>query len=893
MQLGPYRIESQIGEGGMGTVYRGVDTKLNRPVAIKVLSSDLADANARRRFQQEARLASSLNHPHILTVFDVGEVDRRQYLVTEFADGGTLEHWAKAQKRTWLPIVELLSGVADGLGAAHAAGILHRDIKPANILVTRSGYAKLADFGLAKLAEHSDADLTRMLTEGGTQPGMIIGTIPYMSPEQAAGQNLDHRSDIFSFGVVLYELLAGHRPFAGATNLETLQKVIHEMPPPLDEELPPALRLAVEKALAKDPAERYQSMAELVVDLRRLARQSGGARAVRQTTTRWWKWTAAAGFVLAIAVAAGWLWRSSTPAGANRLGYAQITDFADSATSPALSPDGRMLTFIRGSGSFLSSGQIYVKILPDGEPKRLTQDNIRKMSPMFSPDGSRIAYTIIDERNEWNTWEVPVLGGEPRLWLPNASGLAWVDKQLLLFSEKIRDSKGNHMKVVMAEESRADQRDLYVPMPRGAMAHRSYPSPDGNWALIVEMNDRGDFLECRLVPIDGSSTGLKVGPPGAACLFGAWSPDGKWMYLNSNANGGYHIWRQRFSASGALLPPEQITSGPTEEEGIAMAPDGGSFITAVGLKQSSVWVHESSSKRAVSEPTRGPDARQISLEGQAEHPQFTPDGTKLLYLVRGSASPQGYELWMADLDSGRTEPLLPGLSIPSGLSRPYDISPDGRQVVLEVHGVEQEQRLWLAPLDRSSPPRQIPNAAGDGPRFGPDGEIFFRGREGDYGFAYRVHQDGTGLRKAVDYPVISMLGLSPDGQWAAVYARPDAHSAGGTLFLSLRGGNPVPVFGNSSVVSWSRDGRYMYLSRPSDSAPSLGATSGNTYVIPLMPGHALPPIPDAGFPSEQAIASLPGVRIIDSADVAPGPSPEIFAFSRTTVQRNLYRVPIP
>ncbi|HYV62507.1 MAG TPA: serine/threonine-protein kinase, partial [Bryobacteraceae bacterium] len=208
-QLGVYQIEAVLGEGGMGTVYRAVDTKLNRPVAIKVLSDELADASARRRFQREAQMASSLNHPHIVTVHDAGEFEGRQYLVTEFVDGGTLKDWARAQKRSWREVVELLIGVADGLATAHAAGILHRDVKPQNVLVTKSGYAKLADFGLAKLGEPSTPEgETRTLTEGITQPGLVVGTVAYMSPEQAAGQRVDARSDVFSFGVLLYEMLA-------------------------------------------------------------------------------------------------------------------------------------------------------------------------------------------------------------------------------------------------------------------------------------------------------------------------------------------------------------------------------------------------------------------------------------------------------------------------------------------------------------------------------------------------------------------------------------------------------------------------------------------------------------------------------------------------------------
>ena len=172
-RLGVYQIEAVLGEGGMGTVYRALDTKLNRPVAIKVLSDELADASARRRFQREAQMASSLNHPHILTVHDAGEFEGRQYLITEFVDGGTLKDWARAQKRSWREVVELLIGVADGLATAHAAGILHRDVKPQNVLVTKSGYAKLADFGLAKLGEPSSPESeTRTLTEEITQPGL-------------------------------------------------------------------------------------------------------------------------------------------------------------------------------------------------------------------------------------------------------------------------------------------------------------------------------------------------------------------------------------------------------------------------------------------------------------------------------------------------------------------------------------------------------------------------------------------------------------------------------------------------------------------------------------------------------------------------------------------------
>jgi Tol biopolymer transport system component len=513
-------------------------------------------------------------------------------------------------------------------------------------------------------------------------------------------------------------------------------------------------------------------------------------------------------------------------------------------------------------------------MLPDGEPKQLTHDNLEKMSPVFSPDGTRIAYSTIDDNNEWDSWQVSVLGGEPRHWLPNASGLAWVTRQKLLFSEKIRGSQGNHMKIVAADESRANARDLYVPMPKGAMAHRSFPSPDGIWALASEMDDRGTWLPCRLIPLNGRSSGQPVGPNGP-CWFAGWSPDSKWMYLSADGGDGFHIWRQRFSGGGMLAPPEQITSGPTTEEGLTVAPDGGSVITAVGLQQSSIWIHDAKGDR------------QISLEGFAHKPIFTPDGKRLVYAVVKSISPARSELWIAHLDSGMTERLLPGFLTATGsisYESGFDISLDGREIVLEVIDDKGKRKLWLAPLDRHTPPHQIPNAEGDGPLFTTAGDIVFRGREGAYGYAYRIRPDGSGLRKASEHPVIGMRGISADGKWLAVYARAREQEAGGTVALPLDGGVPVKIYGTGVRAQWSRDGKRLFLTTEHD----------RTYILPLPPGRMWPAVPNGGFKSEDEIAALPGVRAITgSAHVTPGPSPEVYAFAREAGQRNLYRIPVP
>ncbi len=339
-RIGAYQVEAPLGAGGMGVVYRALDTKLNRPVAIKFLSGDIADDAARRRFQREAQTASSLNHPHILTVYDVGEVDGRQYLVTELVDGGTLKDWVQDAKRTWTQIIELLTGVADGLAAAHAAGIVHRDIKPENILVARNGYAKLADFGLAKLWEprrqpggHSN------VRRGPSRPGMVVGTIAYMSPEQAAGQPVDARSDIFSFGIVLYELLAGRRPFDGATDLERLQALVSRPAPPLAEscpDLPADLRNIVEKALEKDPADRYQTARELVIDLRRVTRTTSSVKPVTAATTanRWKVMIPAAGIVLLSVAAGGYYYAARGPTTLTEKDTIVLADFDNKTGDP-------------------------------------------------------------------------------------------------------------------------------------------------------------------------------------------------------------------------------------------------------------------------------------------------------------------------------------------------------------------------------------------------------------------------------------------------------------------------------------------------------------------------------------------------------------------------------
>jgi Tol biopolymer transport system component len=455
------------------------------------------------------------------------------------------------------------------------------------------------------------------------------------------------------------------------------------------------------------------------------------------------------------------------------------------------------------------------------------------------------------------------------LWLPNAAALVWIGKSKLLFSE-IKDG-ALHMAIVTSEESRAGARDVYVPPHERGMAHRSYPSPDGKSMLVVEMNERGAFVPCRLAPLDGKSQGKQVGPPGGACTFAGWSPDNDWMYFSSDAGGVFHTWRQRFPDG----QPEQITSGPTQEEGIAVAPDGRSLLTAVGTWQSSVWVHDS----------RGD--RQISLEGPASQPRFTPDGKKLCYRIQKEASS---ELWVADLESNQTEPLLPGFQV--GISQGsgaswyagYDISSDGRELAFCSPDHEGKLRLWVAPFDRHSPPRQIPGVEGEQPPFGPSGEIFFRKIEGTSAFLYSVRDDGSGLRKAADMPVVDVFSASSDRKWLLLGVLTENE-----LVVPTAGGTPISAhLDPPDWARWSGDGKHVFVSNPHDS-------SAKTYVLPLSAGQVLPGALALARNtlSERDLAKLPGVRIVPVGDAVPGPTADVYAFTRQTVQRNVYRIPIP
>jgi serine/threonine protein kinase len=858
--LGPYRVLSLLGAGGMGEVYRAHDSKLDRDVALKVLPQEFArDPERLARFRREARTLASLNHPNVAAIYGLEEFDGATCIILELVEGETL--------RGPLPIPKALDyarQMAEALEAAHEKGIVHRDLKPSNVKVTAQGRVKVLDFGLAKSVGIEDLGGPSQLPAGTgleTAAGQVMGTPSYMSPEQARGQRVDQRSDIWAFGCLLYELLAGKPAFSDDRVDETISAVLNREPDwqALPSKTPASVRDLLHNCLRKDPDRRLNS----------IARARGPIEAAMSRPRRQRITTAVAVVMVALVTAAA-LWMRGHSRPADRSRWVRITNFPDSVSQPALSPDGRMLAFIRSTDTFAAPGQIYVKMLPEGEVAQLTQDSLHKMSPVFSPDGTEIAYTAV-EGDDWNTWLVSPRKRQPHRWLPNASGLVWFGKTRILFSQL--EDNVIHMAIVNAAEDRSGARNVYLPNSKLGMAHRSYPSADGKWALVVEM-DRAVWLPCRVVPMDGSSPGRQVGPPGAECTFAAWSPDGKWMYMSSNAGGSFHTWRQRFPDG----PPEQITSGPSEEEGVAMSPDGRSFITAVGQRQSVIWVHDAAGER------------QISLEGYSYDPKLTPDGKKLCYRILHGTDPVGdaSELQIVDLASGDSGPLLPGLPVRGRPARTYDISRDGQRVAAIAPDSEGKDSLWVAPLDRSYPPHSIPGVEADRVAFGPGHEIFFRKR-GTPPFVYRVHEDGSGLRKPTEQPVVNLVSVSPDGQWVVVLLPGASDAAPTAAALPLRGGAPIRILSGrlrEGHVSWSADERMLFIWVATSSL-----TAGATYVIPLPPGRMFPEIPPVGFQSESELAKLPGVRVIDGF-AAPGPTRETYAYAHEMVQRNLYRIPL-
>jgi Tol biopolymer transport system component/predicted Ser/Thr protein kinase len=804
-KIGHYEIQDRIGAGGMGEVFRAEDTRLNRPVAIKFLSQDLADESARRRFQQEAKMASALNHPHILTVHEAGELDGCQYLVTEFIDGGTLKDWAASEKRTWRQIVDLVTGVADGLAVAHTAGILHRDIKPANILVAKNGYAKLADFGLAKLAEQPvlATDATRTLTAGRTQAGVVLGTIAYMSPEQAAGKPLDARSDIFSFGVVLYELLAGRRPFAGDSDVELLSAIIHASPRPLGDDVPLALRMVVDKALEQDPAERYQTMREMVVDLRRLARRKAdesqattATGRTQATRRRVWPWVAAVTLALATGVASG-RWSLVRPAvnPAINVNLQRITDVVGMEEHPAASPDGKTAAFIAPANG---RRQVWVRLLAGGAPLQVTRDDADHEHPRWAPDSSSLIYFsgAAKEGEPGTLWEVAALGGMPRR-IASSQGegdISHDGRRIATF----RRQDNRTVLAILERDGLKTQRVKQLP----ALAEFSSPrwSPDDRWIAFVGAIE---IAFNRAVYVMDAGDGEPKAVASAQRIQGlAWLPDSSGLVYASSAGStmAYPPILNLRTVSTVGGPDRQLTFGDVSYVEPDIAAAGKLFASRVRM-QSDIWRF----------PTTGAPAdnvkngRRVTQQtGQVQTPSASPDGQEVVYL---SDSGGHVNVWVSKVDGS-----------------------SARQITFErdpavVIGIP----VWSPAGDRI---------------------VMIQARSG-INSEWLIRPDGSGLRELV--PGGAGAAWSGDGRWLYYRMSPDREATTCIEKVPIDGGSAVRVRCEAANMAVASDGSAIYYSPHVSSQgeirkaqPENGPSQPFAFVgqsrIPFIPhGYALSP----------------------------------------------------
>jgi eukaryotic-like serine/threonine-protein kinase len=794
--LGSYQLTEVLGEGGMGVVVAAVDTKLQRPVAIKFLSNELADADARRRFQREAQLASSLNHPHILTVHDVGEFEGHAYLVTEFVNGGTLKDWAAAEPRSWRQIVDVLVGVADGLAAAHQAGILHRDVKPQNVLVAKNGYAKLADFGLAKLSESIPSDATVAATAVATRRGVIVGTVAYMSPEQATGKVLDARSDVFSFGVVLYELLAGRRPFAGTTELEVLQTVIHGTAAPLDGAIPVPLRLIAEKALEKDPADRYQTMRELVIDLRRVARrrpEDSGQVTSGVITARRRRWRRLALATLALALAAlggaiaGRRFGAPPPdaGSASEVRFQAITDFVGMEEMPAISPDGRTVAFVAPVNG---RRQIWVRLLAGGAAIPITREDADHEHPRWTPDSSAIVYFVppAKEGASGTVWEIPALGGTPRRLRESTTG-ADVSHDGRRIAALQKAGEGFALAILERADATVVQT---IPV-------RVLPS-----SAISTASSQVDWTECSTP---------------------RWSPDDRSIAVVCAESG--------FSSDLLLMDvvtwTPRIVTNATNIMGVAWLPDGSGLVIA-----------SSSGSTLVYPPIT--NLRLVSLDGRFERqltvgdvsyvqPDIAQAGKLFASRVRRQSDIWGFPVSGSPADNVRNGRRI---TRQTAQVQTPSVSPDGREIAY-LSDSGGHANIWVAQTDASGN-RQLtfersPAVTIGIPIWSPRGDliVFIRNAPAPDGQAeWLIKPDGSGLRRFVSRA--ASASWSGDGRWLYFQRNNCIHK------VSVDVEREVAVRCDANVPLPSSDGATLFF------APGLYSNANEIYKATPENGPAIP-----------------------------------------------------
>jgi Tol biopolymer transport system component len=787
-RLGSYEIRAPLGAGGMGEVYRAHDIKLGRDVALKILPAALAnDADYMARFRREARALASLNHPNIVTIYEIDNADGVDFIVMEYVRGKTLD---RVIHNRGLRAGEALSygvQIADALTAAHVVGIVHRDIKPANIMIgDASGNIKVLDFGLAKQtapAELGELASTQSLDpdpEPQTGPGTMVGTVAYMSPEQVEGKNVDGRSDIFSFGSVLYEMLTGQRAFQGKTKMSILAAVLREEPRAASElvhGIPPELEEVIGLCLRKDPNRRLQAMADLKLLLENLKDKSDGGKlgpttaAFAQRSGRWWM--VAGSLLLLGALAATW-WMGRSAASTPPVRLTRLTWDSGLTIDPVLAPNGELLAYASdraGEGNL----DIWVQLVSGGEPTRLTQDPADEESPSFSPDGSRIAFHSY--RDGGGIYAIPALGGQERLiatggqdprFSTDGRWIAyWIgEPNYYAPSGKVYVVPATGGKPVQVQPGFADARyPIWTPDGKHILfqgARLAQEEPDW-WVTGVGSDIQANDTAVKtgaLAVLGRKGISVYMGPGGFRgdqIVFSATEPSAG-MMISARSIYQMPISTRSWKAGDSLA---RLTIG-TGLDAEPFPTTGGRVVFASLRFSNSIWLLPLDARGQA-----GSEIQRIT-EGSAYDatPAVSRDGTKLVFT---SGRLGNRDLWIKDLKTGREAALT---STPLDEASPA-ISADGTKVAYTISG-QATQPIYVADA-RLSPGLSVPEKVCDdcGPpvAWSPDGSriVYIYGQPKAVGSFSVATGRKTRIAQSGRYS-IDQAQLAPDGTWISVLA---------------------------------------------------------------------------------------------------------------------------
>src|SRR5580704_5182129 len=795
-KIGQYEILSPLGAGSMGEVYRARDTRLNRDVAIKILP-ELASSDPERlqRFEIEARAAAALNHPNILAVYQMGTYEGAPYLVSELLEGKTL---TETLRRGPLPPRKAMDygvQIGQGLAAAHEKGIVHRDLKPDNLFVTKDGRIKILDFGLAKLTQPRESISSSSATL--TLPGVAMGTVGYMSPEQVRGLPTDHRSDIFSFGAILCEMLMGKQTFQRPTSADTMAAILNAEPPAISElapDVPLALQRVVHRCLEKNAEQRFQSASDLAFALQALAEPTisspSGAYEIRKDASPRRKFMPAAVTVIVIGAAVfAYFWIQ--PAPVPRIGnYVQLT--RDGQQKSLIGTDGSRLYLNSGegrAGSFASRG-VSEMTVAGGEPKKLSILPSLNMVPLdLSPDGSQLL--VVDGQGappKGPLWSFPVLGGSPRrladivgetgAWSPDGKMLAYTNLSDLFVAKA--DGSDSHKLLSV----------------KGDIVNVTW-SPDGTHLRFDSSETAGTVGQQLMWEVAADGTNLHRlladwhTPPDECC--GKWTADGKYFIFQSNSQ----IWalpqERRFLRSDPK--PVQLTSSPLSLTSPLPSRDGKKLFVVGQTYRGALMRYDSKARQFA------PFLGGIS----AEYVAFSRDGQWVTYVAYREGT-----LWRSRVDgSDRLQLTYPPM---------YPVlprwSPDGQKIIFFEFalGADKPARMYEISPAGGSPQPLLANDSSQqlDPNWSPDGgKIIFAGESNDPSSAIRI----LDLESRQVSTLPGSQGFysprwSPDGRYISAFS---ADSKTLLLFDVQTQKWTDLASGSLSWLNWSHDGRYVYV----------------------------------------------------------------------------------